>query len=111
MVARWSGRHARAGIVVAVSEVDVDVAGLHQLSGLCHQLAGGLPAAGPPPATTTAFQPSAAAVAAIHGHTQIVATRFAGRLQDTGNQLSATAAGLTSTDTDNAVRINAVGTG
>ena len=94
-----------------MSEVDADVVGLDELAALCGQLAVGLPAASPPAAATTAFQPSAAAVAAIHGDAELVAGRFAGRLQDTGRLLSAAAAGLHRTDTDNAARISAVATG
>ncbi len=91
-----------------MSEVDVHVAGLTALAGACDQLAADLPGTVPPAPPTADFQPSAAAVVAVHADTHATGTGFAARLRDTGAQLSGAAERFSGTDDANAALIRSV---
>jgi len=86
-----------------MSVLSVETAGLQSLAGVCTSKSGVVAAnAAVAAAPVTSFQPSAAAVAAIHTEAGLAGATLSGRLTATATDLIAAAAGYTAQDVDSA---------
>ena len=86
-----------------MSVLSVETAGLQSLAGVCTSKSTAVAAnaaTSAKPATT--FQPSAAAVSAVHTAAGLAGTTLSGRLTATATHLTSAAAGYTAHETDSA---------
>lgn len=86
----------------SMSVVSVQAAGLESLAGVCtaHSTAVAANLASAAPAAS--FQPSAAAVSAIHTEAGVAGAALSGRLASTATHLGSAAVGYTAQDADSA---------
>jgi hypothetical protein len=85
-----------------VSELSVVTVGLQSLAGVCETKSAAVATASATAAPDTSFQPSAAAVSAIHAEAGLVGARLSGRLTATATHLTSAAAGYTDQETNSA---------
>lgn len=88
--------------------VQVDAEGLVALAARCEQHGASLGSVNPPSVGGGGFEPSAAAVRAVHAEVSATGARLSARMVSTAAALTGAARGYTATDDDNASDIAAV---
>lgn len=91
-----------------MESIQTDIAGLLELGAACNQYAAQVCAAGAAPPTGDSFQPSSAAVAAVHTGADAAEMLFASRLLSTGYTVVQAASLYAATDSANASDISSV---
>jgi len=85
-----------------MSVLAVEAVGLQSLAGVCTLKSAAVAAASATAAPATSFQPSAAAVSAIHTEAGLAGARLSGRLTATATHLTSAAAGYTDHEANSA---------
>ncbi len=85
-----------------MSVLSVEAAGLRSLAGVCTAQSAAVAATLAPTAPATSFQPSAAAVSAVHTDSGLAGATLSSRLTATATHLGSAAAGYTAQDADSA---------
>ena len=82
--------------------LSVETAGLQALAGVCTSKSAAIATASATAAPATSFQPSAAAVAAIHSEAGLAGVTLSGRLTATATHLTAAAVGYADHEAESA---------
>jgi hypothetical protein len=94
-----------------VTNVEVDLAGLRRLSGVCDERAAAVDSIGVALTASSTFTASASSVASMREDVSLTGTQIAGRLRATAGLVTSAATGYGTTDTHNAIDLAAVGQG
>lgn len=88
--------------------IQADVEGLSALAACCFEQAGAVSSVNAAPPVGGSFQPTAAAVAAVHTDVAAAASRFMARLHSTGDDVTIAAHEFALTETHSTSNVSAV---
>jgi hypothetical protein len=89
--------------------IRADIEGLSALAACCFEQAGEVSGVNAAPPVGGSFQPTAAAVAAVHTDVAAAASRFAARLRSTGDDVTIAAHEFALAETNSTSNVSAVG--